>query len=716
MIHEDGTARSPAVSAALGLGLIGLVVSSTATRAPAQGVPAPAAPAAGAACARPAELQRALIPAIQTDQDRLNNVVNVGGKMAMRPSGYPFPVVQANGRHLFTTPFVEIDGAGEGTRPGGPLGPREASYNSNLRLVQGKLGLPDSDFGKLLDVLKPPFATVEADGNVRFPILRLNGLDSQSCFECHNSIGSAHPDGDAVAASLERKPGTTGGPAGQASNAFINDPFPNPALMFVRNPPHVFGTGYAQGLAEEMTVDLILQKVGAYVAASLAPGKQVAIPLAFRDPKGRPIVSFGNFKVTYVGPGAPPTRQALVDTLLADADADLTRSFVEDQAEVQGVSRDLVVRPFQWKGIASNERNFVRSAMNFHFGMMPRELNPNYMMPNEVPDSDNDGVPNEVSEGNVSALAIFTTSIRPPSREVLPENRAIAERGEKLFRGEAVPGVPAVGAAVACTNCHMPTLPLYNPRICIRDPRAVDPDPSRHLSGVTSLVARESSSAHLPVYRRLRARMGEAMRARADLLDGERLGLRAADPRGGAEAVRAALAAAIEPVGCPSAGFEFDLNMAPGSEFESLSFSYPRLPTVKDPDGKAVIDVPLFSDLKRHDMGEGLADKFDQPTDVASIAVVRREFLTRPLWGVADTGPWLHDGRARTLRDAILLHESLGSEANPTIDAFKALSCDDQAAVVEFLLTLRLSVECRYGPCFDHPADCHPGPLPPSPR
>ena len=67
---------------------------------------------------------------------------------------------------------------------------------------------------------------------------------------------------------------------------------------------------------------------------------------------------------------------------------------------------------------------------------------------------------------------------------------------------------------------------------------------------------------------------------------------------------------------------------------------------------------------------------------------------------------------ARTLREAILMHESLGSEANPVIDTFKSLTCDDQAAIVEFLLSLRLPVDCRYEPCFDKAADCCPAPLP----
>jgi CxxC motif-containing protein (DUF1111 family) len=110
--------------------------------------------------------------------------------------------------------------------------------------------------------------------------------------------------------------------------------------------------------------------------------------------------------------------------------------------------------------------------------------------------------------------------------------------------------------------------------------------------------------------------------------------------------------------------------------------------------------VPLFSDLHTHDMGVGLVDLAAQGTDVAQVCVQPRFFLTRPLWGVADTGPWLHDGRATTLMEAILLHGDSSvnppgnrSEAAPVIDAFEKLSADDQQAVVNFLLSLRLPLE-----------------------
>ena len=76
--------------------------------------------------------------------------------------------------------------------------------------------------------------------------------------------------------------------------------------------------------------------------------------------------------------------------------------------------------------------------------------------------------------------------------------------------------------------------------------------------------------------------------------------------------------------------------------------------------------VWLFSDLKRHDMGDGLAETFALATEQRN-----REFTTARLWGIADTGPYLHDGRATTLSEAILLH---GGEAEPVRNEFAALA------------------------------------------
>jgi CxxC motif-containing protein (DUF1111 family) len=89
--------------------------------------------------------------------------------------------------------------------------------------------------------------------------------------------------------------------------------------------------------------------------------------------------------------------------------------------------------------------------------------------------------------------------------------------------------------------------------------------------------------------------------------------------------------------------------------------------------------VNLFSDLKRHDMGDALATPKPQGK------IPARVFLTRPLWGLADTAPYLHDGRAPTVHEAIILH---GGEAQAARDAYLALDERARAGVRVFLASL----------------------------
>ena len=95
--------------------------------------------------------------------------------------------------------------------------------------------------------------------------------------------------------------------------------------------------------------------------------------------------------------------------------------------------------------------------------------------------------------------------------------------------------------------------------------------------------------------------------------------------------------------------------------------------------GRTPYLVNLFSDLKRHDMGDALATRASQGT------IPARVFLTRPLWGLAETAPYLHDGRAPTLHDAIALH---GGEAANAREAYLALDEADRAGVRVFLASL----------------------------
>jgi CxxC motif-containing protein (DUF1111 family) len=95
----------------------------------------------------------------------------------------------------------------------------------------------------------------------------------------------------------------------------------------------------------------------------------------------------------------------------------------------------------------------------------------------------------------------------------------------------------------------------------------------------------------------------------------------------------------------------------------------PELPGASGP-------VLLYSDLLLHDVHAATFRGMAEPGASAG------QYRTPPLWGVRDTAPYLHDGRASTLRKAILLHDG---EARLVRQAFEALPDHDQAAVIAFL-------------------------------
>jgi CxxC motif-containing protein (DUF1111 family) len=92
-----------------------------------------------------------------------------------------------------------------------------------------------------------------------------------------------------------------------------------------------------------------------------------------------------------------------------------------------------------------------------------------------------------------------------------------------------------------------------------------------------------------------------------------------------------------------------------------------------------------YTDLLLHDMGEGLAD--GRPDFEAG----PRDWRTPPLWGlglsgrVNGNGFLLHDGRARSVVEAVLWH---GGEAHGSRDAFARLPRGERDALVAFVLSL----------------------------
>ena len=105
----------------------------------------------------------------------------------------------------------------------------------------------------------------------------------------------------------------------------------------------------------------------------------------------------------------------------------------------------------------------------------------------------------------------------------------------------------------------------------------------------------------------------------------------------------------------------------------------PGLPQIKDQVFHA------YTDLLLHDMGEGLAD--GRPDFKAS----GRDWRTQPLWAmglsetVSGSTAMLHDGRARSLTEAILWH---GGEAQASREAFRNMPKVDREALLKFLASI----------------------------
>ncbi|MBM3984824.1 MAG: hypothetical protein FJ296_03905 [Planctomycetes bacterium] len=106
--------------------------------------------------------------------------------------------------------------------------------------------------------------------------------------------------------------------------------------------------------------------------------------------------------------------------------------------------------------------------------------------------------------------------------------------------------------------------------------------------------------------------------------------------------------------------------------FKELRCDRCHIPSLQGSEGK----VDLFSDLLLHDVMGPTFRGMSEPGAPSGM------FRTPPLWGVKDTAPYMHDGRASTLTDAILAHKG---EAEFSSNGFAALTEDAKLALLAFL-------------------------------
>jgi Di-haem oxidoreductase, putative peroxidase len=234
-------------------------------------------------------------------------------------------------------------------------------------------------------------------------LTRIAGPDAMACSSCHNqpAVGGS---GDFVA------------------NVFVGAHFSDPPTKSIasnvtneRNTIGLFGSGLVEIAARELTTDLMRQREVAQQKASES-GQDVFVSL---ESKG---VKFG--------------------TLLVHPDG----SF--DAAGLEGIDYGLVVRPFGVKGVAASLREFSIAALNQHHGIQAIERFG--WERTGLHDFDLDGVENEFSIGQLTALVAFQASLPAPRQKLSddPVLRSREEAGRGIFEG------------IGCASCHIPKLPL----------------------------------------------------------------------------------------------------------------------------------------------------------------------------------------------------------------------------------------------------------------
>ncbi|WP_159586109.1 di-heme oxidoredictase family protein [Chelativorans xinjiangense] len=244
---------------------------------------------------------------------------------------------------------------------------------------------------------------------------RSAGLDANACAGCHNLPA-------------------TGGAGDFVTNVFVSEGFESadfdsldPQFSNERGTNHLFGAGLIELLAREMTVDLQRMRREA-LAKARRQGSAVTARLASKG------VDFG--------------------VIVAEPDGML------DLSAVAGVDHDLVIRPFSQKGVMTSLRQFTVNALNHHHGMQASErFGPRWTGER---DHDGDGVEDEVSEGDVSALVAWQAGLKPPVERTPdgPEWQAAARKGSAVFD------------ALGCNECHRRALPLQS--LSFADPGPLD--------------------------------------------------------------------------------------------------------------------------------------------------------------------------------------------------------------------------------------------------
>lgn len=268
---------------------------------------------------------------------------------------------------------------------------------------------------------------------------RVSAQDSNGCAGCHNApFGMAGGGGDFVTgvfvaaqrfdfATMDHSDFTaTKGAINEAGNFVTLQDIGN-----YRATLGMFGSGFIEMLARQMTTDL--------------RNIRDMTPAGGSSPLYTKGVSFG--------------------TISRDADGNWDVSQVEGLPAQSLVSSgpsnppSMVIHPFHQSGSVVSLRQFTNNAYNHHHGMQSMERF------GEGVDADGDGIVNELTRADITAVSIFQATLPVPT-QVMPRDpnfRRAVRRGERTF------------ASIGCADCHVPALPLDDHGWIYTEPNPFNP-------------------------------------------------------------------------------------------------------------------------------------------------------------------------------------------------------------------------------------------------
>ncbi|HYO80531.1 MAG TPA: di-heme oxidoredictase family protein [Bryobacteraceae bacterium] len=288
---------------------------------------------------------------------------------------------------------------------------------------------------------------------------RVSGPDANSCAGCHG-LPRVGGGGDLVTNVFvlgQRFDFATFDDAeGRATKGSFDELGRRTSLQTIANERAtigMFGSGYIEMLARQMTLDL------RSIRDAINPGESRLLVS-----KG---VQFGTLSRSLDGRWDVSRVEGLPEASL--------------QVNGPGALPDLTIRPFHQAGRVVSLREFSNNAFNHHHGMQPTERF------GEGTDPDGDGVASELTRADITAVSLYQATLPVPGR-VIPRDRALEEAiqaGERRF------------SSIGCARCHIPAIPLTSPGRMYAEPGPFNPPGNANGSDGTPVTV-DLSDERLP--------------------------------------------------------------------------------------------------------------------------------------------------------------------------------------------------------------------------